>query len=407
MIRLPPFRSRRALLLALVSLALAGTFAGWGPARNANAARKPGPPPVPVVLATAAEADVADLASGIGTVQALESATVRALVDGQVQKVLFTEGQDVGIGTALAQIDPAPFQAQVDQARAQKAKDEASLAQARADLARYDELLQLDAVPRQTFESQRAQVAQLEAAVQMDGAQLAYAKVQLDRTTVAAPIAGRTGVRLVDAGNVLRAAEATGIVVINRIDPISVVFTLPEDQVERVNRAVKEGAAAHAHGGEGLEVLVQSADDAQVVARGTLQVVNNQVDAATGTVQLKARFANAEHRLWPGQFVSVRLVLGTRRNALVLPASAVQRGPEGTFAYVVGEDGTVKPRALRVSLLQDGQAVIAAGLSAGEAVVAEGQAKLKPGSRVVDARAAAARDERPRDDTQKTKENER
>jgi RND family efflux transporter MFP subunit len=384
-------RRRVIVFVALSALAL-GSLLWFGASRYVLAARKPlQAPAVPVLLATVRQQDVADFLAGIGTVQASASVTVRAQVDGQLQKIDFVEGQDVRAGTVLARIDPSAIRAQYDQARAQKAKDQALLANARLDLQRYADLLQLDSVARQTYETQRAQVAQLEAVVDVDQAQLDYAKVQLARTEVTAPVSGRTGVRLVDVGNLVRAGDATGIVVVNQIDPITVLFSLPEDSLARVNRFMRGNDA------KAMQVVALGRDGREPLAHGRLLVVNNQIDSASGTVQLKAAFANAEHKLWPGQFVNVRLILTTLKNALLLPASAVQRGPTGTFVYALRADRTVDIRPVHVASLQDGDAVIDDGVAAGEVVVAEGHSKLRPGVQVVgkSARADESRDGGP------------
>ena len=378
MIRSIPFRLRPAgrhlLALGILTSLLLG---GWALGGVTSEPAKKAPPPVPVLLAEVMQEDVTDFVAGIGTVQPTASVTVRVRVDGQLQQVAFREGQEVRAGDVLARIDPRALQAQLAQTRAQKQKDEAQLANARQDLRRYEELVKLDASTQQTLDSQRAQVAQLEASVRADQAQVDYAAVQLGYTTITAPVSGRTGVRLVDAGNLVRAAEATGIVVVNQIDPISLVFTLPEHRVAAVL------AALRSQGKGGLPVQAMARDGAGVpLAEGRLLLVNNQIDTASGTVQLKASFPNREEKLWPGQFVQARLLLGKLEGALVVPASAVQRGPDGTFVYAVKADHTVEVRKVDVARLQEGKAVIARGLKARETVVAEGQGRLRPGMAV-------------------------
>ena len=375
--------SRRDIVLALLAIAVLLTLTGWAFAQRlfAPAKKSTAPASVPVLITRVEKIDEEDFTIGIGTVQAASSVTVRVRVDGQLQKLNFREGQDVKQGELLAQIDSRALQAQLEQARAQKQKDEALLANARIDLKRYEELVQLDSASRQILDSQRSLVAQLEATVRADQAQIEYAQVQLDYTFIRAPFSGRTGVRLVDPGNLVRAAEATGIVVVNQIDPINLTFTLPEGQISQINNTLR------ANRGQALKVLAFGREKNEVLAEGGLLVLNNQVDTATGTIQLKASFPNHEHRLWPGQFVNARLSLGKIPDALVLPASAIQRGPEGTFVYAVSKDRMVEVRPVRVTRILEGKAILSKGVEAGEEVVAEGQVKLRPGMPVTEAKA--------------------
>jgi multidrug efflux system membrane fusion protein len=351
---------------------------------------------VPVMTTSVKEQDIPTYLSGIGSVTPLFAVTVKARVDGQLEKVAFSEGQDVAAGSVLAQIDPRPFQAVLELAQAQKARDSAQLANSIIDLERYTTLWKQDSIPQQTMATQQATVDQLKATVQADQATIDSAKVQLDYTTIRAPISGRTGVRLVDPGNIVRAADNTGIVGINQIDPIAVVFTLPEDRFQDVNRAIQD------HGRNALEVQAFGREDNTLLATGKLMLVNNQIDTATGTVQLKAQFPNAAHKLWPGQYVNVHLVLGTRQRAATVPASVVQRGPNGLYAYVVSADETVAVQAIRVGLIQDGVAIVEEGLAGGTRVVTDGQYKLKPGVKIVEVKAdAAAPGKSPRKAAQK------
>jgi membrane fusion protein, multidrug efflux system len=330
-------------------------------------------PPVPVQADAARSRDVPIYLTGIGAVQAFNTVTIRTRVDGQVDKIAFTEGQDVKAGDLLAQIDPRPFQALLEQAQAQKASHEAQLTDARIDLVRFTNLAKRGAGTQQSVDTQNALVGQLEADIQADQAAIDSAKVQLGYTTIAAPISGRTGLRLVDQGNIVHASDQTGLVVLTQIEPISLVFTLPEDALPDVTRAMAKGPP---------EALAFSRDDRAKLAEGTLAVIDNQIDQTTGTIRLKASFPNGDHALWPGQFVNVRLYLAVRHGGITVPASVVQRGPQGTYAYVIKPDSTVEVRPIKVAQLRDGVALIDAGLGAGERVVVDGQYKLRPGIRV-------------------------
>jgi multidrug efflux system membrane fusion protein len=325
--------------------------------------------------------DVPLYLSGVGTVTANASVTVKARVDGQLEKVGFTEGQDVKAGQLLAQLDPRTLQAQLAQVQAQKVRDQAQLNNARADLRRYTTLLQQDAATQQQLDTQKALVAQLEAAVKTDDAQINYAAVQLGFTTIKAPISGRVGARLVDPGNIVHAADAGGLVVINQIDPITVLFTLPEEAVPAINRAQLSGAA--------LNVVAAARDTEQPLANGKLVLLNNQIDTASGTVQLKGRFANSGHQLWPGQYVNVKLLLNDKEPALTVPAAAIQRNQEGTYVYLIDAAMTAHIRQVQVARIQDGIAVIAKGLAPQDRVVIDGQYKLKPGIRIRESQPAA------------------
>jgi membrane fusion protein, multidrug efflux system len=378
-------RSRLLLIAAGAALLVAAIV--WRSAIHATKAAdsaKAGAPPVTVTTTTVKAQDVPTYLSGIGTVTPLYAVTVKARVDGQLDKVLFSEGQDVAAGMVLAQIDPRPLQAQLELAQAQKARDSAQLKNSIMDLERYTVLWKQDSIAQQTLATQQATVDQLKATVQADQATIDNAKVQLDYTTIRAPISGRTGVRLVDPGNIVRASDNTGIVSINQINPITVLFTLPEDRFQDINRAIQE------HGRTALEVQAFGREDNTLLGTGKLMLVNNQIDTATGTVQLKAQFPNAAHKLWPGQYLNVHLKMGTRSGAATVPASVVQRGPNGLFAYVVNPDDTVAVRAIRVGPIQDGIAIVEEGLDAGARVVSDGQYKLKPGAKIVEAKPAGA-----------------
>src|SRR5215471_2531761 len=329
---------------------------------------------VPVLVAQVKVADVPVYLDGVGTTKALNTVTVRPQVDGKVTRILFKEGQDVERGFLLAEIDPVTYQALYDQAVAKKAQDVAQLANAELDLERYQRLVASNSVARQQADTQKATVAQLEAQVRLDQAAIDNAKAILDYTKITAPIAGRTGIRMVDEGNLIRAGDAsTSIVVITQIRPLSIFFSLPQQQLARVNRASAQGP---------LTVEALGLDNKSVIDRGTLLVVDNQIDQTTGTVKLKAEFPNADLQLWPGQFVNVRLLIETLHQAVVVPTAAVQRGPNGTFAYVINEDSSVSVRPVTVSQQDDAQAVVTSGLEAQDRVVTTGFARISDGSNV-------------------------
>jgi len=327
--------------------------------------------PVPVEAAQARLANVPVWLEGVGTAKARNTVTVRPQVDGKILSIGFEEGQEVKRGDVLAKIDPVTYQAQLDQALAKKALDEAQLANARLDLERYLKLSS-NVVSIKTVDTQRALVAQLEAQVKSDEAAIANARAVLDYTSVVAPIDGRTGFRLVDEGNLVRTSDA-GIVVITEVRPISVLFTLPQQQLPQINKA---------RASRSLDVEALETDSKTVLDRGVLLVVDNQVDQATGTIRLKADFPNKELQLWPGQFVNVRLLLRTLENVIVVPTAAVQRGPEGTFVYVVSNESKVAMRPITVAQQNDVEAVVAQGLSASDTVVTAGFARLKEGAEV-------------------------
>lgn len=330
--------------------------------------------PVPVVAGKAEEQDVPVYLDGLGTVQAFNTVTVHTRVDGELQQVLFTEGQEVTAGGALAVIDPRPFQAALDQAIAKKAQDEAQLANAKVTLARNTDLLNKKVIAQADFDASKYSVDQFQAAVQADEAAIENARTQLDYTQIKSPIDGRTGVRLVDVGNIVHAADAGGIVVITQMHPISVVFTLPEQSLQAI---LNEGGA-----NGGLHVTALDRGNTTPLDEGTLAVVDNEIDQTTGTVKLKATFPNADLKLWPGKFVNARLVLTTKKNAIVVPASVVQRGPQGSYAYVIKSDKTVEMRPIKVAQTEASVAMIDDGLKADEQVVVDGQYKLQPGAHV-------------------------
>lgn len=333
---------------------------------------KGGDGPVPVVDAPARVVDVPVHLNGVGTAKARNTVTVRPQVDGRILAIKFKEGQDVKRGDVLALIDPATYQAQLDQAVAKRALDDAQLANAQRDLERYT-LLGGNVIAQKTIDTQRALVAQLTAQIKLDDAAIANAKAFLDYTTIVAPIDGRTGIRMVDEGNLVRASDA-GIVMITEVRPISVVFTLPQQQLAQINAALRRGA---------VPVEALGPDGKAVLDHGTLQVVDNQVDQTTGTVRMKAEFPNASLQLWPGQFVNVRVLVETLSQVVTIPTPAVQRGPSGTFAYVVQPDERVSLRPITVSQQNETTAVVTKGIAATERVVTTGFPRLKDGARIV------------------------
>jgi membrane fusion protein, multidrug efflux system len=306
-------------------------------------------------------------------VTAFKTVTVRSQVDGRLDSVAFREGQFVKRGTILARIDPRPFAIQLHQAQGSLARDQAQLGGGKVNLDRYTRVAKDKLIAQQQADDQGALVGQLEGSVKADQAQIEQAKLMLDYATIRSPIDGVTGVRLVDPGNMVHPAEAAGIVVVTQVDPIAVLFTLPQDELGRVQKAMAEGKPA---------VDALSRDGSSVLATGTLEVIDNQINATTATIRLKAVFANPDRVLWPNQFVKARLHLGLRKGALIVPAVAVQRGPAGSFAYVVGADKTVAARPVEVDSTDTQFAVIRSGLTAGETVVTEGQFQLKPGALV-------------------------
>ena len=364
-----------------VALALAlGACSRQEAAKNGppSGGRSGGIAPAPVNAATVATSNMPIYLTGIGNVQAFNTATIRTRVDGQLQKIVFTEGQEVHAGDLLAQIDPDPFRTQMEQSLAKKGQDEAQLANARVDLQRYADLLKTEGVTQQVYDTQKAMVNQLEALVKADQAAVENIKVQLAYATITSPIDGRVGIRQVDQGNIVRASDANGLVVITQLKPISVVFTLPSQALPKLQ-------AQMARSGGDFTVLAMDDDDANVLSEGKLAVIDNQIDTSTLTIKIKATFTNSDLRLWPGQFVNVRLLLTVRTNAVVVPSQVVQRGPDGpmaSFAFVVKEDQTVEMRPVKVAFIDRGEAVIDEGLQPGEVVVTDGQFKLQNGSQV-------------------------
>ena len=340
---------------------------------SAQASTNAKTPTALVSVATTKRVDYPVYINGLGQVQAYNTVTVRTRVDGQVEKIAFDEGQLVKAGDLIAQIDPRPFRAALDQAKAKQVQDQANLANAKLDLQRYATLAKQSFATQQQLDTQNALVMQLIAQIAADAAAIDATQVQLDYTTISAPISGRVGFRLVDKGNIVNAAQQTGIVTIAQFQPISVVFTAPEDDLPRVTAAMARGAP---------QVQVSTSDGAQLLATGKLTVVDNQVDAATGSIRLKAEFENKDNALWPGLAVATRLEVEVAKNALVVPDRAVQRGPDGLFVYVIDDQNRAAMRPITVSHEDQDVAVVGKGLSDGERVVTAGQYVLQPGARV-------------------------
>jgi membrane fusion protein, multidrug efflux system len=330
---------------------------------------------IPVTVASAALQDMPVYLTGLGSVTAFNTVNVRSRVDGQLIQVNVREGQEVTKGELLAQIDPRPFQVQLQQAQAQQYRDQAQLRDAQLNYQRFNDLLhESGAMSQQQVDTQKAQADQLEGAVRADQAAINNAQLQITYSRITSPINGRIGLRLVDTGNIVHAADQNGLFVITQLHPIAVVFTLPEDSLPSVAQRMKHGE---------LEVDAYARDNQNKLASGKLQTIDNQIDQQTGTGKLKAVFANTDGVLWPNQFVNVRLLLTTRKGSVVVPSAAVQRGPQGTFVYLVKQDKTVEVRPVDVALAQGNQSAIAGGLQAGEQVVTDGQDKLQQGMTVV------------------------
>ena len=347
-----------------------------------------------MLTAMAETRDMPIYQDGLGTVQAFYTVTMRAMVDGPLVSVNFKEGQAVHKGDVLAQIDPRTFQAALDNAVAKKAQDEAQLANARLDLARYQKLVANAYTSAQQADTAKAQVAQFAALVQQDQAQIDTARTQLSYSTIVAPIDGLTGIRQVDPGNIVHAVDATGIVVITQLEPISVLFTLPQQALPAVRERDGGGPRASAGPGAGRGGRRRR----RCWIPGTLTVLDNQVDSTTGTIKLKATFPNAQHRLWPGGFVSVRLRTEVARDAIVVPPSAIQRGPRGPYVFVIGADNTAKRQQVTVGYEDEAASIVTGGLKAGETVVVDGASRLADGTKVTVAKPdadAAAMPEQP------------
>ena len=364
-------------VLLIAAIGAAGYF-GWqkfGGERTAEAdvqkRAAPARPAVPVKIASAEKADFPVYLTGLGTVQGFNTVQVRPRVDGQIDKIAFTEGQIAKEGELLVSIDPRPYQAALDQAKAKKAQDEANLANANLELQRAMKLGEFATAQR--VDTQRSTVAQLTAQIAADDAAISNAQTQLDYTQIKAPISGVAGLRQVDVGNIVNAATQTGIVTISQVEPISVIFTAPEDQLAYISEGQKAGA---------LKVIAFTTDGKKTLAEGKLAVINNQVDTTSGTIRLKAVFDNKDHTLWPGQSVSTRLLVRTLKDATVVPDDAVQHSTSGLYAYTVNRDNKAEVHKIKVSYAIDGRSVVDEGLTPGQQVITGGQFKVQPGSLV-------------------------
>ena len=367
-VRLPSWLSPRLRLAALALLVILIAWF-WLGHRAPPAAKAP--PAIPVDVASVARADVPLYLEGLGTVQAFYTVTITARVDGQIEKVAFTEGQEVKKGDLLVQIDPRPYQAALGVAIATRDKDQALLANAHRDMQRYTELAPEDLASKQTVDTQQALVAQLIAQVKGDEAAIDNARTQLDYSTIRSPIDGRTGIRQVDPGNNVHATDTTGMVVVTQLEPISVIFSLPEEKFAQLSAALARGA---------VSAQALSRADRTVLDTGTVALIDNEIDQTTGTLRVKATMPNKQRRLWPGEFVNMRVQTQLRRAVLTIPASALERGPDGVFTYVVQPDSTVKVADLKVGEQSGDVVVVEQGLAAGESVVASNQYRLQPGS---------------------------
>ncbi len=384
-----PSRSRWWLWVLVIGMIMVGIWY-YRSSRNASQAADPaaaaatspgkagpgmGPFAVPVVVATAQHGDLPVYFNGLGTVTAFNTVTVRSRVDGQLINVAFKEGQFVHQGDLLAEIDPRPFQVQLEQAQGQLAKDQAQRKDAEAIFERYKLLFKEGVIPQQQVDTQAALVGQFDGAITSDQAQIDNARLQLTYSRITAPISGRIGLRLVDAGNIVHATDANGLLVITQLQPISVLFSLPQDQLPQVNAKLRSGAQ--------LSVEAYDRDDTTKIATGKLLTIDNQIDLTTGTYKLKSIFNNEDNALFPNQFVNVHLLVDTKRNLTIVPAAAIQRGPQGTYVYAVGSDNTVKIRPVTVSQTTGSSIGLSAGLNPGDIVVIDGQDKLQDGSKVI------------------------
>jgi multidrug efflux system membrane fusion protein len=370
-------RARIVIILAFVLLIVIGATAVRYTKKPTQNPKGPAPNTagrgVPVLAEAVATRDVPVYLRGLGSVSAFNTVTVKARVDGQITKINFREGQEVKQGDLLVEIDSRPYMAQLHTAEANLAKDEATLADAKLNLARYTELWKAGVISQQQYNTQQSLVGQIQGSIGADQAAIENAKLQLVYSRITSPIGGRIGLRIVDIGNIVHASDPTGLVVITQLQPIAVLFTLPEDYIPQVMQHMRKAP---------LDVDAYSRDDRTKLASGKLLTLNNEIDATTGTNKYKAVFPNADRALWPNQFVNIRLLLETKQSATTVPAAAIQRGNQGTFTYVVKSDNTVEPRVVKVGVTEGNLASIESGLQPGEMVVTDGQDKLQPGAKV-------------------------
>ena len=360
--------------LGLAAILIIG-YVGWHYASasqtNAGNQQPKAPAPIPVTVQAIQNSDFPVYLNGLGTVQPYDTVTVRSRVDGQVVKVGFRQGQMVNEGDVLVQIDPRPFQAALEQADAKKAQDEANLKNAQLDLKRYSALAVQDYASRQQLDTQQAKVDQLAAQIKGDQASIDNAQTQLSYATIRSPLSGKTGFRLIDPGNIVHASDQSGIVTIVKLQPISVVFTAPEENIGQINKALAAGT---------VPIIATSSDGTKVIAQGHLALVDNQVDQASGTIHMKATFQNADNALWPGLSVATRLLVDTRKNVLVAPTDAIQHGPNGLYVFVVGKDNKVAAHDVKVGDESAAQTVVLEGLANGDRVITAGQYRLTEGA---------------------------
>jgi multidrug efflux system membrane fusion protein len=370
-------RRKRLIQIVLLTIVLAGGtgFALMAKSASKSSAVPTAPPPVPIVAGTVTQHDVPIYLTGVGTVIAYNTVVVRSQIQGQLVSVNFTEGQAVHAGDLLAQIDPRPYQAQIDQLTANRDRDQAQLTNALANLDRYTSLAKTGDATPQLMDTQKAQVSQLQNAVKADQALIDAANIQLSYTRLTSPIDGIVGIRQVDLGNIIHPTDANGLVVATQVEPISVIFTLPETDLPEIQQQQLQTKTP-------LTVLAYSQDGKIQLDQGKLTLVNNEILQTTGSIQLKAEFPNTAHRLWPGELISVRLLLDTRHDGLTVPASVVLQGQQGAYAYVINADSSVAIRPVKVAQIWEGQALVDSGLTADEQVVVDGQYKLQPGTHV-------------------------